>query len=96
MKWRRYCAIVRRHEAGQSMRVIAAALRCSVSSVAWAVARHEARCGAVEHMPLVGQWDEKRGRVVAYTDQERRRIRERSRVAFEARVQRISRGKPDE
>ncbi len=47
MKWRRYCAIVRRHQAGQSMRVIASALQCSVSSVAWAVARYEARCGAV-------------------------------------------------
>ena len=78
------------------MRVIAAALQCSVASVTWAVARYEARCGAVEHMPLVGQWNEKRGRVVAFTDQERRSIRERSRVAFEARVKRISRGKPDE
>ena len=70
------------------MRVIAAALRCSVSSVEWAVARYEARCGAVDHMPLVGQWDEKRGQVVAITDQERRSIRERARVAFEARVKR--------
>ena len=60
------------------------------------VARHGARCGAVEHMPLAGQWDEKRERVTAFTDQERRSIRERSRVAVEARVQRISRGKPDE
>ena len=41
---------------------------------------------------VVRAWNEKRGRVVACSDQERRRIRERSRVAFEACVKRNQSG----